>query len=229
MHLPDAPLSLGLLPPVGETRRIDGAERHYATPNGTFPSVTTILDATMPRSKREVLEKWRTRVGPAEAERIRRAAARRGSSFHDLVHEYLMAWPRPAPPADLYFKAALPFIHRIQRVLLIEAPVWHDKIKYAGSLDLLAVIDGKVTICDWKTSDKPKDRRYLAGHMPQLAAYAAAVYRLYGVLTEEAMVIPVTPRTPVEPLSWGPGQIFKAWTEFKARAWQYHHEAWFCG
>ena len=222
----ETPFALGLLPSLGKPIRLDSPDgRFYTTPAGTFPSVTTILQATMPAAKRAILARWRDKLGHEEADRVRDAAARRGSRFHALIQQYLLSWPRPEPPTDLYFKAVVPFLARIEKVLLIEGEIWHDKVGYAGSLDLLAVIDGKVTLVDWKTSDKPKPKEYLYDHLPQLAAYSAAVHRLYGVLVEQAIVAKVTPRCPFDPLVVGPREIGAAWQEFRTRAAAFHSAA----
>ena len=58
------------------------SERIYHTPDGDFPSVTTILSAT---DDNTWLARWQARVGEREAERIRRQTAERGT----LLHSYL--------------------------------------------------------------------------------------------------------------------------------------------
>ena len=50
-----------------------------------LPSVTKILDATMPAEKRMALEAWKERVGHEEAERIRQAAMARGNVIDEQV------------------------------------------------------------------------------------------------------------------------------------------------
>jgi genome maintenance exonuclease 1 len=53
---------------------------------GTFPSVTTVLSTTSDKSG---LEKWRKRVGEAEAERIGKEATNRGTVMHKHLEIYL--------------------------------------------------------------------------------------------------------------------------------------------
>jgi len=212
----------GLLPPVGETDRIDGARRYYATPEGTFPSVTTILDATMPQDKRAALAGWRRKVGDQEADRARDSAAKRGTRFHKVVEKYLLADPRPEPPHDLYFKSAANFIGRIERALLVEGEVWHDGVGYAGSLDLLAVVDGQITLIDWKTRNDPLPKVRAMGHMVQAAAYAAAVHRLWGVVVDRAMIVCPIPRKKAQEFSADRSALRAAWAEFRQRAATFH-------
>ena len=66
----------------GNTRlTIDGV-RHYKTPYGALPSVTTILSASS--GSKAALERW-DKKNPGGRE----AAARRGTRVHSLMEEYL--------------------------------------------------------------------------------------------------------------------------------------------
>ena len=55
--------------------------RTYHTPDGSYPSITTILGKT---SDNTWLQKWIERVGEEEARRVSKEATDRGT----LVHEY---------------------------------------------------------------------------------------------------------------------------------------------
>jgi genome maintenance exonuclease 1 len=64
--------------------------RHYqVTENGkvlgTFPSITTVLGQTSDKSG---LEKWKKRVGEAEAKRISELSMNRGTIMHRLIELY---------------------------------------------------------------------------------------------------------------------------------------------
>ena len=60
-------------------------KRHYVTPDGKFPSITSVLSA-FPKPE---LYEWRRRVGEDEANRITRTSASRGTSFHTICETYL--------------------------------------------------------------------------------------------------------------------------------------------
>ena len=68
-----------------ETEAIAG-KRHYITPSGSYPSITTILSAF---PKPELME-WKKRVGEAEANRISSLATSRGTKIHSLCEQYLL-------------------------------------------------------------------------------------------------------------------------------------------
>jgi hypothetical protein len=67
----------------GDTRLTIGGSRHYRTPHGDLPSVTTILSATS--GNKAALERW-AKKNPGGRE----AAAARGTKVHSLMEEYLL-------------------------------------------------------------------------------------------------------------------------------------------
>ena len=69
---------------------IDGL-RHYTIEGKSkpLPSVTTVLGQTQTQEKKDSLERWRKRVGYAEAARITKEAGDRGTAMHkylSLIH-----------------------------------------------------------------------------------------------------------------------------------------------
>jgi genome maintenance exonuclease 1 len=66
--------------------------------------------------------------------------------------------------------------------------VWGNEIslaypeKYAGATDLVGVADGKVTLFDWKQTNKPKRQEWsvVQDYFTQLAAYSLAHEKIYG-------------------------------------------------
>ena len=67
----------------GDTRLTIDGSRHYKTPYGALPSVTTILSATS--GNKAALERW-AKKNPGGRE----AAAARGTKVHSLMEEYLL-------------------------------------------------------------------------------------------------------------------------------------------
>ena len=61
------------------TKTVD-RKRFYVTPDGDFPSITTVLSI---RNKKGLYE-WRKRVGNDVANHIARTAAARGTSIHHM-------------------------------------------------------------------------------------------------------------------------------------------------
>ena len=67
----------------GDTRLTINGSRHYKTPYGSLPSVTTILSETS--GSKAALERW-AKKNPGGRE----AAAQRGTKVHSLMEDYLL-------------------------------------------------------------------------------------------------------------------------------------------
>jgi len=68
--------------------------RHYSLTGDIhgqrLPSVTTVLGQTQPKAKQASLQKWRDRVGAAEAAKITSEAAARGTAMHLYLEKYCL-------------------------------------------------------------------------------------------------------------------------------------------
>ena len=66
--------------------------RHYNIDGSTerLPSVTTVLSGSQEQSKRDSLQRWRDKVGAAEAAKITAEAAARGTSMHLYLENYCL-------------------------------------------------------------------------------------------------------------------------------------------
>lgn len=148
-----------------------GGQRYYVTPFGQLPSVTTVIKETRPKAEVEKLEKWR-REEP-DADQITADSAQRGRELHAMVEAYLR---EGTMGTGRWWASVWPFLQNVDRTqeTLIEVPVASPE-GYAGSLDLMAVVDGVLTIVDWKTARKRKRREWIGDYLLQAAAYAGAV------------------------------------------------------
>ena len=61
----------------------------YDITNMLLPSVTTVLKATEPESKRKSLDRWIAKTGEDEATRIKDLAAKRGTAMHFYLQKYI--------------------------------------------------------------------------------------------------------------------------------------------
>lgn len=159
----------------GDTRvTIDGS-RHYKTPYGSLPSVTTILSAT--QGNKAALERW-AKKNPGGRE----AAAARGTKVHSLMERFLLGIDREPTiedPEIAQFWDGLPEnLSKLEKIVWAENPanpddfawvvggdgvsrVWHPGINekqnwgWAGTPDIVAEYKGKVVLGDLKTSNGP--------------------------------------------------------------------------
>lgn len=158
----------------GDTRLTINGSRHYKTPYGAFPSVTTILSATS--GNKAALERW-----AAKNPGGREAAAARGTKVHSLMEEYLLGINKDPVIEDEEIAAfwdGLPQnLDKLGRVIWAENPVgdafpwtmggdgisrvWHPGVNeseswgWAGAPDIVAEYKGKVVLGDLKTSNGP--------------------------------------------------------------------------
>ena len=156
----------------GDTRLTINGSRHYKTPYGALPSVTTILSAT--GGNKAALERW-AKKNPGGRE----AAAARGTAVHKLMEEYLLGIEKD-PVIDneeiAQFWGDLPEkLDKLGRVIWAENPVgdaypwtmggdgisrvWHPGVNetetwgWAGAPDIVAEYKGKIVLGDLKTSN----------------------------------------------------------------------------
>jgi len=157
--------------------------RTYYTPDGAYPSITTILGKTADNTW---LQKWIERVGEEEAARVSKEATDRGT----LVHEFAERHFNGEDISDLALQTldVRQMSHDlikmtesgVEEVWGQEQVLWSNKYKYAGRTDMVGIWKGKPTIIDFKTSKKKKYVKQITDYFIQCCAYAVAHNELYG-------------------------------------------------
>ena len=161
--------------------------RVYHTPVGDAPSVTTIL-SSIPSPE---LDEWRERVGIEEATRITREATDIGTLMHDSLEAFLLKEeyvPNPECNPDVHLNTALQMakvirlmgFRNVNEVWAVEIPLHFDTL-YAGRTDLVGLYNSTAAIMDYKTSKYVKPPEQLHKYRLQLAAYAIALERMFGM------------------------------------------------
>ena len=168
-------------PKLERDTKSDGT-RLYKTPSGrAYPSVTTVTGL---HSAKGIAE-WRKRVGEAEANRISGKASARGTRIHQYCEDYLRGNLFEADMFDLEMFNSIKFLlDDIDNIHALETPLYSDHLEIAGTVDCIAEFQGKLSIIDFKTASKPKDRDDIHNYFMQCAAYSVAF--------EELTKIPVT-------------------------------------
>jgi genome maintenance exonuclease 1 len=130
--------------------------KFYETPRGLYPSVTSILQATMPAEQRQRLDQWKRRNG-SDAENLRQQASERGKVIHKLIEAKLKGEIMEClPDVNGFWNEAQKILRAIGEVVASEHPVYHSQLHYAGTLDLLAYWQETVKLFDFKTSHREK-------------------------------------------------------------------------
>lgn len=155
----------------------------YEHEGKTYPSVTSILQATEDKAETEKLRKWQHKMdklhGANGATTISDAAKARGTKLHSIIKSY---WENPknfSDPDNNWWKQVKPYIKSVhpEFILSFEQPLYYHGVKpYAGTPDLIKYDQSKkhITMVDFKTSDRIKKRTWIESAFLQCAAYALA-------------------------------------------------------
>lgn len=160
--------------------------RFYVTPEGKhYPSVTTVLGATKDQT---ALLEWKKRVGEIKAKQESKRAADRGTALHSLCERFILNQEidlrKEMPvPAQLFSQIRPVLLENIHKVIAVENTLYSDYLGVAGRVDLVADYDGKMSIIDFKTSNKIKNKEWIEDYFIQTS--------MYSIMFEEMTKIPV--------------------------------------
>lgn len=165
----------------------ENGTRVYLTPTGKkYPSVTTVTSL----HNIEGIMKWRRRVGEEEANRVSAKASARGTRIHTLCEKFLLG-EEIAP--DIFdkemFDSMKYWLDDIDNIHCLETPLYSDYLQVAGTVDCIADFQGKLSVIDFKTASKPKDRDDIYNYFMQTAAYAVAFEERTGIPVGRLVII----------------------------------------
>lgn len=209
---------------------VDGGPRIYTTRyNKKYPSITSILSATMSVEKRSILESWKERVGEEEAENIKVEAARRGSAVHELVEKYILdenfyeTLEKATPKIKRLFNQLKPVLDKnVNNIRMIEKSLFSDRLMVAGRTDLIAEYDKKLSICDIKTSTKIKTIDEIQDYMLQECFYSYCYAEQFGEKIQSIVTLIATENS-LKPIIFI-DTPFKHLDNLKKRIDQYYEE-----
>jgi ATP-dependent exoDNAse (exonuclease V) beta subunit len=171
--------------------------RHYdiAGSEHKLPSVTTVLGQTQPKAKQDSLQRWRDRVGAAEAAKITSEAAARGTSMHLYLEKYCLGegYLDLTDVGNVAKHMAECIVdrgidNRLTEIYGNEATLYYPGL-YAGAVDLVGQHDGTMAIIDFKQTNKPKQREWIGDYFLQMAAYGMAHDAVYGTTIEKGVIL----------------------------------------
>lgn len=157
--------------------------RVYTTPDGDYPSVTTVLGYF----KKAGIIAWRKRVGDKEANRISGQASVRGTKVHQLAEDYInnvKNYKEDHQPAniDMFENQLKPVLDKhLGLVYGVEVPLYSSYLKLAGRCDLVGEWDGRKAIIDFKTSRKLKKEEWIEDYFMQGACYSVMFEERTGI------------------------------------------------
>lgn len=187
--------------------------RHYMTPIGVLPSVSTINNF---KSDTYFLEKWardlaemvkleidaynwgmsnELPIAVQESIETRKPVSQlifensceRGTKFHEDLEHYLRTGE--FNDFNVLLRIAEDFINTLDlnKNIQTELFLWSKK-GYAGTCDCVATINNKLVIIDWKNSRKIKERNGVQAYLKQLSAYWNAYEERYNIEIDHGIV-----------------------------------------
>ena len=150
-------------------------------------SITSVIS----NYKKEFFDAWRKRVGEDVADKKTRRATSRGTDTHTLIEHWLKNEDLPTvqPLSEMLFKIAKPALARIDNIHSLEGALYSRYLGIAGTVDCIAEFDGELAIIDFKTSEKPKPRKWIDGYFVQCCAYACKLHELTGLSVKKFVII----------------------------------------
>jgi hypothetical protein len=176
-----------MLAPHNRAININGSNmRLYDTPDGQFPSVTTVVNFDPTGKGAARLAEWKVKWQEENPDLPEDYFAQRGTMCHEACEKVILGTPLKEIEvhewAAPFFKQALPYIRGITKPVWIEQPllkhhqeipgvrvtnqagediyqVW-SKLGFAGRPDWVGTYQGHLTLLDLKTSSKPYSRNF---------------------------------------------------------------------
>jgi hypothetical protein len=119
-----------------------------------------------------------------EANRITQRALDRGTRIHSFCENFLLGNEVKIDMFDQdMWSTMLPLLNKIDNIHCLETPLYSDFLQAAGTVDCIAEYEGKLSVIDFKTSSRVKERDDIHNYFEQTAAYA--------VMFEERTGIPI--------------------------------------
>jgi len=166
---------------------IPGADKYY-------PSVTSITSF----KNAHFFQKWRSRIGETEANRITARATQRGTAFHALSEEYFKGelninkYLENNPLSVRMFQSAKSTLNRIDIIHCLETFLYSHYLGLAGRVDCIAEFDGELAVIDFKTSTKEKKENWIEHYFVQETAYAAMFLERSGLEVKKIVTLIAT-------------------------------------
>lgn len=164
--------------------------RHYNTPAGLLPSITTVLGY----GDNSWVDEWKARVGEDQANKIMRQACNRGTQLHKFCEDYLQNKPvNLKMPMDFaLFGSIRKHLNLIDDVHLQETPLYSAILGIAGTVDCIAKYDGVLSVIDFKTAAEVKDKSWIDSYFIQTTAYCHMAKESAGLDIDQIVIIMAT-------------------------------------
>ncbi len=180
-----------------EPKLLDRKDGHYYEnrEGKTYPSISTILSATMRQTKKDGLAYWK-KSEPAH-EYITKQAQEIGTETHKMIEDFLklgfMNENFDTSDYNLipkaHFDNLTEYLLDIKDVVGIEQKMYSNKYKVSGMSDCIAYYKGVLSIIDYKTKRKHQINSYLTDYYIQTTCYAQMFEEVTGQKIEQIVIL----------------------------------------
>ena len=133
------------------------------------------------------------RVGEEEAKRIVSKAASRGTRIHTICEHYIANNYDPTQYSiidrDTFDPLRKIIDEHIDNIHMQEVRLYSDYLEMAGTVDCIAEFAGRLSIIDFKTARKAKNREYIQNYFCQATAYAIMYEELTGIPVPNIVIL----------------------------------------
>ncbi|CAH1388604.1 unnamed protein product [Nezara viridula] len=127
-----------------------------------FPSVTKVMNLTIPENSRETLREWRksmiNELGENGFKSFYKAELINGNKFNWMLHNFLLngdQYKIDSSP-NLSLKSIEKVFRRTSDLSAINSHVIHRKLAYRGVIDCVAKYQNKPVLIEWKRLENPQ-------------------------------------------------------------------------
>ena len=121
--------------------------------------------------KQKFFKEWR-KNNPKESKRV----LSRGNDLHDLIERYLnnedIDLLLESPVVSSLFVQIKESLDKIDNIHALEVALWSDTLGLAGRVDCVAEYEGKLSVIDFKGSNRQKRLNDIENYMLQGTAYS---------------------------------------------------------
>jgi hypothetical protein len=164
-------------------------KHHYRTPeNNTYASITTKLAATRNNSG---IQFWKNHVGESVAKHILQQAVSTGTKTHKVIEDYLnnqISFEKELLP-KAHLANMKPKLDLLTKILFTEVALYSDILETAGTVDCVGDYGGVLSILDWKTSRKKKQKAWVNDYFLQITAYSKMFQFMTGIEITQGVIL----------------------------------------
>ncbi len=176
--------------PKLERETIDGV-RYYSVPEEDELIKLVSITSITSHFNRQIFINWRKKVGDKKADKITKAATKRGTDMHTLTEHYLKNddLPKTPPISEFLFNISKRELRNINNIHALEGSLYSKNRGIAGTVDCITEYNNELAIIDFKTSKKPKPREWVEHYFVQCMAYGCMLYEITGISVKKLVII----------------------------------------